>query len=162
MVGKIIHKFIKNNTKSANCNSTNNNHIFYELFLQLLRCFKILFCFYMCFSDICRHAVLYAVNCICSKLNFFLKYIYEWRDKSPLLASFKFAPRKETKSKTNFVCHCGWKRHQKNTKKKKKKWSGRESGTCHPPKAPTRYLIKYFPCYMVMQEEEQKEPPERI
>jgi len=43
MVGKIIHKFIKNNTKSANCNSTNNNHIFYELFLLLLRCFN--FCF---------------------------------------------------------------------------------------------------------------------
>lgn len=40
MVGKIIHKFIKNNMKSANCNSTNNNHIFYELFLVLLH-----FCF---------------------------------------------------------------------------------------------------------------------
>jgi len=53
----------------------------------------------------------------------------------------------QTKSKTNFACHCGGKRHRKSS----------HSIPCHAilsPKGPTRYLIKYFPWLLVMQEEE--------
>jgi len=115
----------------------------------------------MCFSDICRHAVLYAVNCICSKLNFFLNIYTSDLTYPPFwpVSSSRLAKKLKAKQ-ISFVIAV--ESATRKIQKKNKKWVGRESGTCHPPKAPTRYLIKYFPCYMVMQEEEQKEPPERI